>query len=112
MERRYSEYSEHELRDELARLKVKAQNAEQMGMINEFEVYQRKMVMAEAYMMDPKDYKKGEVYELEGAIGETFTINYLKGVFAWGTRRDIKGEIIDEEEALPISLLKNKIELY
>ena len=112
MEKRYSEYTIPELRSEIGRLKARAQNAEQLGMINEFEVYQRKMVMAEAYMMDPKDYNKGDVYELEGAVGETFTISYLKGVFAWGTRRNVEGDIIDEEEALPISLLKNKIELY
>ncbi len=38
-----------------------------------------------------------------GTQGKYFKINYLNGVFAWGYRLSGDGE----EEALPISMLKN-----
>ncbi|GEL78158.1 YfhH family protein [Tenuibacillus multivorans] len=107
MQRRYSQYTVEELRQEVAELAEKARKAEQMGMVNEYAVYQRKMVMAKSYAMDPGQFKPGEVYEIEGAPGETFEIDYMRGVFAWGTRKDQQGNILKEgEEALPIGLLK------
>ncbi|MBY6273504.1 MAG: DUF1811 domain-containing protein, partial [Bacillaceae bacterium] len=51
MEKRYSEMTEYELKQEIARLKEKARKAEQMGMINEYAVWERKAAMAEAYLM-------------------------------------------------------------
>ncbi|MBU9711835.1 YfhH family protein [Evansella tamaricis] len=102
MDKRYSQMTVEELRAEVAELKVKAQKAEQMGMINEFAVHERKMLMAQAYMMDPKDFKSGETYEIIGST-DHFTITYMNGVFAWGNRNRSK-----EEEALPISVLGNK----
>ncbi|UCZ54096.1 YfhH family protein [Bacillus shivajii] len=103
MEKRYSQMTEEELREEIADLKVKAQKAEQMGMVNEYAVHERKMTMAKAYMMDPNIIEQGATYVIEGSTGETFTVSYLNGVFAWGTR-----EHSHEEEALPISLLGEK----
>lgn len=101
-EKRYSEMDEHELRNEIARLKEKARKAEQLGMVNEFAVLERKAVMAAAYMIDPEDFKKGEVYRIEGDPNVFFQIDYLKGRFAWGYR--LGGE--KYEEALPISMLR------
>ncbi|MBM7650593.1 YfhH family protein [Neobacillus cucumis] len=100
-ERRYSEITEHELRQEIADLKEKARKAEQMGMVNEFAVLERKVQMARAYMMDPDSFKPGEIYQIEGDPGEYFKIDYMNGVFAWGYRLQGDGK----EEALPISML-------
>lgn len=94
--------TENELRQEIATLKEKARKAEQLGMVNEFAVLERKAVMAQAYMMDPNSYLPGEIYELEGDPGHYFKIEYLNGVFAWGYRLNGDGT----EEALPISMLK------
>ncbi|ETP68957.1 hypothetical protein G159_09445 [Planococcus glaciei CHR43] len=101
-EKRYSEMDEHELRNEIGRLKEKARKAEQLGMVNEFAVLERKAIMAAAYMMNPEDFKKGEVYRIEGDPNVFFQIDYLKGLFAWGYR--LGGE--KYTEALPISMLR------
>lgn len=101
-EKRYSDLSEYELQQEIARLNEKARKAEQMGMVNEYAVLERKATMARAYLLNPKDFKPKEIYEIEGDPGKYFQIEYLNGVFAWGYRL---GES-KEEEALPISMLK------
>ncbi|MDP4164266.1 MAG: YfhH family protein [Bacillota bacterium] len=102
-EKRYSSMTEYELKQEIASLHEKARKAEQMGMVNEFAVLERKAVMAKAYLLDPSDFESGEIYEIDGDPGSYFKIDYLNGVFAWGYR--LSGE--NSEEALPISMLKN-----
>ncbi|MGO4889822.1 YfhH family protein [Anaerobacillus sp. MEB173] len=105
MEKRYSELTEYELNQEIAALKEKARKAEQMGMVSEYAVYERKITMAKAYLMDPDNYKENEVYEIEGEEGSVFKISYMNGRFAWGHRNNES-----EESALPISLLLKKVE--
>ncbi|WP_462409924.1 YfhH family protein [Neobacillus sp. Marseille-QA0830] len=100
-EKRYSELTAQQLNQEIANLKEQARKAEQMGMVSEFAVLERKVQMARAYLLDPHDFKKGEIYEIEGAPGEYFKVEYLNGVFAWGYRLGGNGS----EEALPISML-------
>lgn len=101
-EKRYSTMTEHELKQEIAALTEKARKAEQMGMISEFAVLERKAVMAKAYLLDPAAFKPGDIYEIEGDPGTFFKIDYLNGVFAWGYRLNGDGK----DEALPISMLK------
>ena len=101
-EKRYSQMTEHELKQEIAALMEKARKAEQMGMVSEFAVLERKAVMAKAYLTNPEDFKPGEMYEIEGDTGSYFKIDYLNGVFAWGYRLNGDGK----DEALPISMLK------
>lgn len=95
--------TEAELRKEIAVLREKAQKAEQMGIINEVAVHERKIAVAKSYIMDPSQFQKGQVYKIEGAENETFEISYMNGIFAWGYRNGKK-----EEEAIPISLLHRK----
>ncbi len=102
IQKRYSDMTEHELREEIRMLKEKAVKAEQLGMINEYEVLTRKMAMAKAYMTDLSQFQVGETYELAEEQGFYFTITYFNGVFAWGYREDNK----EEEIGIPISLLK------
>lgn len=101
-EKRYSDMTPYELTQEVAKLTEKARKAEQLGMINEFAVLERKAVMAKAYLLDPKDFQPGEIYSIEGDPGAYFKIAYLNGVFAWGFRLNGNGQ----EDALPISMLK------
>ncbi|WP_419883191.1 YfhH family protein [Peribacillus sp. B-H-3] len=98
---RYSQMTEHELRQEIGALKEKARKAEQLGMVSEFAVLERKAVMAQAYLLNPEDFLPGEIYQIEGDPGTYFKVDYLNGVFAWGYRMSGSGE----EEALPISML-------
>jgi hypothetical protein len=103
-ESRYSELSEYELKQEIAQLREKARKAEQLGMVNEFAVLERKALMAQAYLLNPKDFKAGEIYGIEGDPGVYFKVDYMNGVFAWGYRLGGSGQ----EEALPISMLNQK----
>ena len=50
-EKRYSSMTEHELRQEIAKLLEMARKAEQMGMVSEYAVLERKAVMAKAYLL-------------------------------------------------------------
>ncbi|WP_331254666.1 YfhH family protein [Sutcliffiella horikoshii] len=103
-EKRYSQMTSYELHQEIATLKEKARKAEQLGIVNEFAVLERKITMAKAYMLNPDDYKPGAVYEIEGDPGVHFKITYMNGVFAWGHR--VNGDMVNkEEEGLPISML-------
>lgn len=110
MERRYSDYSERELRDEIAELTEKAQKAEQLGMVNEYAVHERKIIMAKAYMMNPDDFSAGETYEMDGDYEHTFFIEYMNGIFAWGYRKQNGQKVSTEEEALPISMLGRRVQ--
>src|SRR3954471_23033927 len=98
---RYSSMSTYELQQEIALLHAKAQKAEQLGMVNEFAVLERKAIMAKAYLLNPDDFIPGDIYQIAGDPGAYFKINYLNGVFAWGFR--LRGG--EEEEALSISML-------
>ncbi|MFC7064218.1 YfhH family protein [Halobacillus seohaensis] len=110
MERRYSEYSYGELHSEVAELTEKARKAEQFGMVNEYAVYERKIIMAKAYMMDPKEFEPRTVYQIEGDPAHTFYVEYMNGVFAWGYRINLTGQRAgDKEEALPISMLGKQV---
>ena len=102
IEKKYSEMTEVELRQEIANLLEKARKASQLGHVNEFAVFERKAVMAQAYLVDPSQFIPGEVYRIEGDPGVFFQIDYLKGRFAWGYRMGGK----KFAEALPISMLK------
>ncbi|MCA0971815.1 YfhH family protein [Halobacillus litoralis] len=110
MEKRYSQYSQGELRAEIAELTEKAQKAEQMGMVNEYAVHKRKIIMAKSYMLDPKEFKSEETYEIDGDPDHDFYIDYMNGVFAWGFRQTKAGERVsgDEHEALPVAMLGEK----
>lgn len=103
-EKRYSDMSEYELKQEIASLNEKARKAEQMGMVNEFAVLERKAIMAKAYLLNPNDFVPGEIYEINGDPGAYFKIDYMNGVFAWGCRLNNDGK----EEGLPISMLKKE----
>ncbi|MGG3448664.1 YfhH family protein [Domibacillus aminovorans] len=100
-EKRYSEMVEVELKQEIARLREKARKAEQLGIVNEFAVYERRATMAQAYLLNPDEFKPGKLYELKTDPGQYFKVEYMNGVFAWGYR--ISGD--GKEEGIPISLL-------
>lgn len=100
-EKRYSEMEEVELKQEIARLREKARKAEQMGIVNEFAVYERRATMAQAYLLNPDEFKPGKLYELKTDPGQYFKVEYMNGVFAWGYRMTGDGK----EEGIPISLL-------
>lgn len=103
MEKRYSQMTESELRQEIADLKIKAQKAEMQGMINEVAVLERKSVMAQAYLLDKNDFKSGNVYVLKDGDETLFKLDYLDGVFGWGYYGNET-----EMRAIPISLLIEK----
>lgn len=106
---RYSDFSVEQLHREIQSLKEKALRAEQLGNISEVAIHERKMQVAMAYLLNPKDFHAGDIHELKGDPGHTFQINYINGVFAWGHRINLLHERHEEEEALPISLLGERV---
>lgn len=99
----YSEMTEYEINQDIAQLNDKAKKASQLGMVNEYAVLERKIALAKSYLLNPEDFLPGEIYGINGDPGAYFKVDYLNGVFAWGYRMDGN----KQEEALPISLLKN-----
>ncbi|MFB4170000.1 Protein of unknown function [Virgibacillus subterraneus] len=110
MDVRYSDYSLEQLREEIGKFKEKAQKAEQLGNISEVAIYERKLQVAMAYMLNPEDFKATDIHQLNGDPGHKFKINYINGVFAWGHRVNLLNETYEKEEAIPISLLGDKVE--
>ncbi|TGA96464.1 DUF1811 family protein [Sporolactobacillus shoreae] len=100
MERRFSEMTPFELTQKIGEFTDQARKAEQLGMVSELAVYERKIDMAKAYLMDPESFKAGQTYFIRD---RAFRIHHMKGTFAWGT---LEGG--EELRAFPISLLKKK----
>lgn len=109
MDYRYSDYSLEQLREEVGKFKEKALKAEQVGNISEVAINERKMQVAMAYMINPGDFHATDIHEMKGDPGHRFKINYINGVFAWGHRVNLLDETYEKEEAIPISLLGDKV---
>lgn len=107
---RYSDYSIEQLREELLKLKELALKAEQQGNISEVAVHERKMLIVQSYMLNPEEFRVGDIHEIKGDPGHQFKINDIEGIMAWGQRINLLGELYEKEEALPIAMLGDKIE--
>lgn len=96
--------NEFELREEIKNLRKQVQQAVSMGNTSEMAVFERKAVMAEAYLLDPKEFQPGDIYYIKGDDeGAPLVIDFIDGVFAWGTRGQS-----NEQVAYPISLLEKR----
>jgi hypothetical protein len=107
MNYRYSDYSIEQLRQEVGKLKEQLQKAEQLGNVSDAAIYERKMQVAIAYTLNPSDFKPGETYDLRMDPGHRFQVDHMEGVFAWGHRVNLLGDVYEKMEAVPISLLEN-----
>ena len=101
-QKKFSEMSEQELRHEIQTYKEKMRKAEMNGILNEYDVYQSKVIVAESYLVDRNQIELGRIYQLNDGSDQYFKVERLKGIFAWGFR--IKSS--EPEEGLPIALLK------
>ncbi|MCD9067218.1 YfhH family protein [Staphylococcus pasteuri] len=101
-QKKLSEMSEPELRHEIQTYKEKMRKAEMNGILNEYDVYQSKVIVAESYLVDRNKIELGRIYQLNDGSDQYFKVERLKGIFAWGFR--IKSS--EPEESLPIALLK------
>ncbi len=97
-----SEMSEQELRYEIQTFKEKMRKAEMNGIMNEYNVYQSKVIVAESYLIDHNKVEIGKIYKLNDGSEQFFKVERLKGVFAWGFRINSA----EPEEGLPLALLK------
>lgn len=102
VQKKLSEMSEQELRHEIQTYKEKMRKAEMNGILNEYDVYQSKVIVAESYLVDRNQIELGRIYQLNDGSDQYFKVERLKGIFAWGFR--IKSS--EPEEGLPIALLK------
>ncbi|AUW62828.1 MULTISPECIES: YfhH family protein [Staphylococcus] len=101
-DKRLSEMSEQELRHEIQLCKEKMRKAEMNGIMNEYDVYESKVIVAESYLVDRSKINIGRIYKLNDGSEQYFKVERLKGVFAWGYRINST----NPEEGLPIALLK------
>ena len=101
-DKRLSEVSEQELRHEIQLCKEKMRKAEMNGIMNEYDVYESKVIVAESYLVDRSKINIGRIYKLNDGSEQYFKVERLKGVFAWGYRINST----NPEEGLPIALLK------
>ncbi|AUJ52758.1 hypothetical protein B2G94_08850 [Staphylococcus hominis subsp. hominis] len=101
-DKRLSEMSEQELRHEIQLCKEKMRKAEMNGIMNEYDVYESKVIVAESYLVDRSKINIGKMYKLNDGSEQYFKVERLKGVFAWGYRINST----NPEEGLPIALLK------
>ncbi|RXK17744.1 YfhH family protein [Macrococcus sp. DPC7161] len=98
------EMNTYELQQVVSNYREKARKAEMMGIVNEYEVWQRKALIAESYLVDTNQIEIGKVYALIGAEKQYFKVERIKGVFAWGFRL---GSNLSEE-GIPVALLQLK----
>ncbi|MCE4950932.1 DUF1811 domain-containing protein [Staphylococcus hominis] len=101
-DKRLSEMSEQELRHAIQLCKEKMRKAEMNGIMNEYDVYESKVIVAESYLVDRSKINIGRIYKLNDGSEQYFKVERLKGVFAWGYRINST----NPEEGLPIALLK------
>lgn len=85
-DKRLSEMSEQELRHEIQLCKEKMRKAEMNGIMNEYDVYESKVIVAESYLVDRSKINIGRMYKLNDGSEQYFKVECLKGVFAWGYR--------------------------
>lgn len=101
-QKKLSEMSEQELRHEIQTYKEKMRKAEMNGILNEYDVYQSKVIVAESYIVDRSKIELGKIYKLADGTDDYFKVERLKGIFAWGFRVNST----QPEEGLPVALLK------
>src|SRR5699024_9068730 len=109
MDYRYSDFTVEQLREEIGKLKEKAQKAEQLGNVSEVSINEWNMQVAISYMLNAYDYDSKSTYEMNNDLWKRFKINYINGVFSWGHRINLLDEVYEKEEAVPISLLGYEI---
>ncbi|QLK86372.1 YfhH family protein [Staphylococcus sp. 17KM0847] len=100
--KRLSEMTRQEILHEIQTYKEKMRKAEMNGIMNEYDVYQNKVIIAESYLIDPETIEIGKMYLLRDESEQYFKVERLKGIFAWGYRVNS----IQSEEGIPLSLLK------
>ncbi len=71
------------------------------GILNEYDVYQSKVIVAESYLVDRKKDEIGKIYKLTDGSNQYFKVERLKGIFAWQ-----RFNSDEPEEGLPIALLQ------
>lgn len=98
--KKMSEMTKEELQMEMQRLWALAKKKERAGFISEANVLEQKFYLAKSYTMDPAQIEVGARYRVAGEEG-LFTVEYLNGIFAWGTL-----ETDHEKRGFPIGRLE------
>src|SRR5690625_139257 len=109
MSYRYSDFTIEQLREEVGRLKEKAMKAEQLGELSQVAINERKMQIVLTYMITQDYFHSKDNHELNGYPEHTFKINYINSMMAWGHRINLLNEMYEEEEAIPIELLRDNV---
>lgn len=98
--KRYSEMDHHEIQAEMQRLRSESMKKYQAGYLSEASIMESKFFMARSYLLDVNDFPAEKEYIVKG-YDESFYVQYLRGVMAWGHFHSS-----DEEKAFPIGRLE------
>jgi hypothetical protein len=99
--KRYSQMTPEELTNTIEELETQLKEANKNKLESNAAILNQKINLAKSYLIDPKTFKTGWKYEIKGQSG-LFQVEYLNGIYAWGT---FEGKA--EKEAFPLSLLKS-----
>lgn len=94
-----SQMSRIELLEEMIRCQEKGKEALEEGMLNEYQVLEKRYYLAKSYTMDPCAIVLNATYGIENDTN-LFIVNELRGVMAYG---HAIGQ--EEEIAYPIGML-------
>lgn len=101
VQKKLSEMSEQELRHEIQTYKEKMRKAEMNGIMNEYDVYQSKVIIAESYLVDRNKVEIGKIYKLNDGSEQYFKVE-IKRRLCLG----LQNKSSEPEEGLPLALLK------
>ncbi|AMY04436.1 MULTISPECIES: YfhH family protein [Staphylococcus] len=101
-EKSLSKMTKNEILDEIQKYKEKMRKAEMNGILNEYDVYRTKVIIAESYLVDQSKIEFGKIYELNDGTKRYMRVDRMKGIFAWGKILHSS----QKEEGLPVALLK------
>lgn len=98
--KKFNEMTKEELYKAMQELLGDARKKEQAGFYSEANVLEQKYYLAKSYLLSPQEIKIGGRYYVAGE-DKPLVVEYLNGVFAWGS---LEGET--EEKGFPIGRLE------
>lgn len=101
-EKSLSDMTKSEILNEIQKYKEKMRKAEMNGILNEYDVYRTKVIIAESYLVDKDKIEFGKIYELNDGTKRYMRVDL-------GGRRIIKKKILhsgQSEQGIPVALLK------
>lgn len=109
MNKRFSELNDQELNKQITDFEAELKELKNSDNESRKAVVEQKLLVARSYKLNRSNFKTGRLYYLEDTDTHIFKLNYINGVFAWGSKIQIGTKRENREEALPLALLKSEV---